>query len=510
MMKLLTKKQSQELDRIAINEMGIPGATLMGKAGKAVANFAREMLSETTDPRVALFCGKGNNGGDGYKAALELHKHGIQTQVFIIPKADQITGDAQIYYNQCIEENIDVVHSVLAPVEPKFDLIVDSIFGTGFSGDVHSPISDITSWINQQEIPVLAVDIPTGVDAVNGKIAANAVKADHTITMGYQKVGMQLEPGRQQCGDIHVVEIGFPEKYSELKGLRWSLSDPVLPNELLTPPEIDTYKQRQGKVLIVAGSRGMTGAAILSSRAALRSGSGLVMTCAPSSLNSIYETNIIEGMTISCEDNDAGYLSEENFDQINSHLNWCDCILIGPGLGGAESTVNLVLKIIQNSNIPVVIDADALRPIALNLLPIKSLDHRAVITPHLGEFESVTGISQAKIQSDFTEFLTKFMRDYRGTLVIKCATTTTLSGARAIVNTSGNQGLATGGTGDVLAGLIAGLIAQGISSFEAAQLGVYIHGLAADLVCRKKGFRGLCASDLLDAIPEVIRTYEIQ
>ncbi|MFC1550913.1 NAD(P)H-hydrate dehydratase [Candidatus Neomarinimicrobiota bacterium] len=508
-MKLLTKSQSQDLDRIAITEMGISGATLMWNAGKAVATSAREMLSEAPDPRVVIFCGKGNNGGDGYKAALDLHKHRIKTQIIVIPKATEITGDARSYYIQCIEQKIDVVHSVEAPTETEFDLIIDSIFGTGFSGEIQSPVSEIVNWINKQVIPVLAVDIPTGVNAVNGKIATDAVKADITVTMGFQKVGMQLEPGRQQCGDIHVADIGFPNQYSELEGLHWSLINPNLPKELLTPPAIDTYKHKQGKVLIIAGSRGMTGAATLSSLAALRSGSGLVKTCAPSSLNSIYETNIIEGMTISCEDSGTGYLRDKNFEQIMTHLTWCDCILIGPGLGGTESTVKLIEKIIQNSEKSIVIDADALRPFALNSIPIESLNQEIVLTPHLGEFESITGISQDDILSDFTEFLTKFMSSYSGTLVLKCATTISLFGDRAVVNTTGNQGLATGGAGDVLSGLIAGLIAQGISSFEAAQLGVFIHGVAADLVWKKRGFRGLCATDLLDAIPEIIRTYEV-
>jgi NAD(P)H-hydrate epimerase len=507
-MKLLTKRQSQELDRIAIKEMGIPGATLMGNAGIEVAKTALQILGKIKNPVVLVICGKGNNGGDGFKAALELNIKGIAVQIITLPEKEKITGDARIYYDQCIEQKIELVHSSDIPFSSDYDLIIDAIFGTGFSGQIRSPISKITNWINQQSIPVLAVDIPSGVDAENGDVADESVKADVTVTMGYKKVGMQLAPGRQQCGEIEVVEIGFPDKYYELPGLKWSLIDPKLPEVLLNPPVVDTYKHRQGKVLIIAGSTGMTGAAILSSMASIRAGAGLVLTCAPSSLNSIYEGNIIEGLTISCDDENLGYLCEHNFVQIDPHLKWCDCVLIGPGLGGAESTVKLIEQVIQSTNKPVVIDADALRPLAAGNIKLSSLDKNAVITPHFGEFEAINGIPQKEINYKLTTFLAEFMQQFAGTLVLKRATTMILNNSRAVVNTSGNQGLATGGTGDVLSGMIASYIAQGLGSYEAAQLGVYIHGLAAELSSKSKGYRGLIASDLLDKIPEVVSAYE--
>ena len=506
-MKLLTKEQAQELDRIAIENMGIPGIDLMGSAGSAVAEYVQNMLAGIHNPKVAIICGKGNNAGDGYKTALDLQEIGLNPYLFIIPTKNEIKGDSLFYYEQCVKKNITLTHSV-EPPKQKYDLIIDAILGTGFAEELRAPISDYTKWINNQKSLVLSVDIPSGVNANSGHVAKNAVIADTTVTMGMIKIGMTLEPGKSQCGEIIPVDIGFPDIYAKLPGYKYRMADEDLAYKYLKAPNVNTYKHRQGKVLIIAGSCGMTGAAILASLGAIRSGAGLVTTCAPKSLNNIYETNIIEGLTVSCEDDGIGYFTEKNYNAIEKYFGWSDTILIGPGLGQDDLTKELVKKIATNYDKPLVIDADGLRCFAENLALFKEIKSEYIITPHYGELARLMNTNALKISDDIIEYLQKFMREFNGTLVAKNAPTLIAHGKNVIVNSTGNQGLATGGTGDVLSGVIASFVAQGIPTPIAAELGVFIHGKVADFVAEQKGYRGMIASDLLDVLPQTIMIYE--
>ncbi|MFC1565530.1 NAD(P)H-hydrate dehydratase [Candidatus Neomarinimicrobiota bacterium] len=506
-MKLLTKEQAQELDRIAIEQMGIPGFELMGRAGSAVASYAQNMIAGIHNPKIAIVCGMGNNAGDGYKAAIELQKVGLKPNIFIIPDKKEIKGDSLFYYEQCVKKNITLKHSIELPKQ-KYDLIIDAILGTGFSGEFRNTVLDYTKWINGQNSLVLSIDIPSGVDANNGNIAVNAIMADATVTMGMTKVGMTLEQGKSHCGDIIPVDIGFPNIYDKLPGLKYRMVDENLAKKYLKAPDINTYKHRQGKVLIIAGSRGMTGAAILASLGAIRSGAGLVITCAPESLNNIYETNIREGLTVSCEDDGKGYITEKNYNEIEKYFDWSDTILIGPGLGHNELTKKLIKKIVTNYEKPLVIDADGLSCFAENLELFKEIKCEYIITPHHGELARLFNKNNSNIMDYIIEYLQKFMNDFKGILVAKNAPTLIAHGIEVVVNSTGNQGLATGGTGDVLSGVIASFAAQGIPTSIAAELGVFIHGKAADFVAEQKGYRGMIASDLLDKLPQTIMTYE--
>jgi len=391
-MRLLTKEQARELDRIAINKFGIPGVDLMGKAGAAVAEYAQNMIAGIYNPNVAIICGKGNNAGDGYKAALELHEVGIKPQIFIIFDKNEIKGDSLFYYKKCVNEKISITHSN-EPPNNKFDLIIDAIFGTGFSGELRTPVIKYTQWINDQNSLVLSIDIPSGVDANNGVTAKNAIIADNTITMGMTKLGMMVDPGKSHCGGIIPADIGFPDIYDELPGMKFRTSEEELAYQYLNAPDVSTYKHKQGKVLIIAGSRGMTGAAILATHGAIRSGAGLVTTCAPQSLSSIYETNIIEGLTVSCIDDGNGYFIEDNYTVIEKYFKWSDSILIGPGLGKNVSTINLVKKIIMNYEKPIIIDADALHCFNGNLELYSKIKSDYIITPHHGELANLLNIN---------------------------------------------------------------------------------------------------------------------
>lgn len=506
-MRLLTKEQARELDRIAIKQMGIPGVDLMGKAGSAIAEYAQNMIAGIHNPKVAIICGKGNNAGDGYKAALELKKVGVNPQIFILLDKKDITGDSLFFYEKCVKENIALTHLIELPKQ-KYDLIIDALLGTGFKGELRAPILDFTKWINNQKSLVLSIDIPSGVNSNSGNVAENAIIADATVTMGMTKVGMTLEPGKSHCGEVIPVDIGFPDIYNELQGMKYRMVDEDLAYKYLKAPDVNTHKHRQGKVLVIAGSRGMTGAAILASLGAVHSGAGLVTTCAPKSLNNIYETNIIEGLTVSCQDDGKGYFTVKNYDEIEKYFDWADVLLIGPGLGKNESTKKLVIKVVTNFTKPQVIDADGLGCFAGNLELFNKIKSDYIITPHHGELARLIDANTSVIIDNIIEYLQKFMNEFKGTLVAKNAPTLIAHGNEVVINSTGNQGLATGGTGDVLSGVIASFIAQGISTRIAAELGVFIHGKAADNVAERKGYRGLIASDLLETLPQAIMTYE--
>jgi NAD(P)H-hydrate epimerase len=506
-MRLLTKEQARELDRIAIKQMGIPGVDLMGKAGSAVAEYAQKMVAGIHNPKVAIICGKGNNAGDGYKAAIELQKVGVSPQIFILIDKKDVKGDSLVYYEKCIKKNIVLTHSIESPKQ-KYDLIIDAILGTGFRGEISSPIVDFTKWINSQNSLVLSIDIPSGVNANSGNIAKNAIMANATVTMGMIKVGMTLEPGKSHCGEIIPADIGFPDIYDELPGMKYRMVDEDLAYRYLKAPDVNTYKHRQGKVLVIAGSRGMTGAAILASLGSIRSGAGLVITCAPKSLNNIYETNIIEGLTVCCDDDGLGYFTENNYAEIEKYFDWSDTILIGPGLGQNDLTKELVKKIVTNYDKSLVIDADGLNCFTGNLELFNKIKSEYIITPHFGELARLINTNISQVIDNITDYLQKFMNEFNGTLVAKNAPTLIAYDNQIVVNSTGNQGLATGGTGDVLSGVIASFSAQGIPTRIAAELGVFIHGTAADNVAKQNGFRGLIASDLLDTLPQAIITYE--
>lgn len=506
-MKLLTREQARELDRIAIKQMGITGIELMGKAGSAVAEYAQNMIAGIQNPKVAIICGKGKNAGDGYRAACELQKVGVNPQLFIIHNRMEITGDSLFYYNMCVDNNVDLTHSIETPKQ-QFDLIIDAIFGTGFNGELCNPILDYTKWISNQNSLVLSIDIPSGVNANNGNVANNAIMADTTVTMGMTKVGMTIEPGKSYCGEIIPIEIGFPDIYHELPGMKFRMEDVNLAYKYLKAPDVNTYKHQQGKLLILAGSRGMTGAAILASRGAIRSGAGLVTTFAPKSLNNVYEANIIEGLTVSCKDDGKGTFTKNNYEEIEKYFDWSDVLLIGPGLGNNDSTTKLVKKIIENYTKPIVIDADGLNCFYGNLDLFNKIKSDYIITPHFGELSKLININVSKVRYNIIEYLQTFIDEYDGILVAKNAPTFVVHQNEVVVNSTGNQGLATGGTGDVLSGVIASFVAQGIPACFAAELGVFIHGSAADILAENKGYHGMIASDLLDALPKAILTYE--
>ncbi|NOZ73907.1 MAG: NAD(P)H-hydrate dehydratase [FCB group bacterium] len=509
MLPLVTRHQSQELDRIAIVEHQIPGITLMGNAGNAVAEWVlSHSHPEQTPETVGIVCGKGNNGGDGFAAAVTLKAAGVPVYIFSLAGDDLIQGDSRHFYSECVKQSIPINFQQAPPQDTHYDWIIDAILGTGFHGELRDSIRQWTRWINQAGNQILSVDIPTGVDADTGCTSTDSVHADVTITMGYCKTGMTLEPGKSACGEVIPVDIGFPDIYEQLPGRKYSLYQKTDARNALPFLKPETHKHNQGKVLLIAGSKGMTGAAALATFGALRSGAGLTVTLAPESLEPTYESLILEGMTCGIPDQGKGCFTPDGLDRVLEWLEWCDAVIVGPGLGRHPETRAFLTELLPLIQKPFVLDADGFQPLISKALHFHDLKARFIITPHYGEWAQLGCFPKVNIRSQFQEMLGSFMENFPGVLALKNAPTCICHENQVVVNNTGNPGLATAGSGDVFAGVCGTFLSQGLRADQAASLAAFIHGQAGDRFAEERGMRGMIASDLLSFIPMVLHELE--
>ena len=513
-MKLVTAKQMASVDRRAIQEEGVPGLDLMERAGENVFEGVCGLLGTAEGKTVAVVCGKGNNGGDGLVVARLLHKHGAKPEVFLLAKRDQPAGDAKTNLERVLDLGV-TVHEVLSDGDltamadslGKSDAVVDAVFGTGLQGQVRGLARRAIEAINASARPVLAVDLPSGLDTDNGQILGACVKANATVTFGLPKIGHVFYPGRTQCGTVTVSDIGFPAHVIDDLDANIHLSTPRQVACLLPEREPTVHKGECGRVVLVAGSVGMTGAAALAAEATLKSGAGLAILAVPASLNDILEVKLTEVMTSPLpEVRKRRCLSLRAVGQIRSLLGDADVLAIGPGLGRHPETQELVRRIVAEASLPTVIDADALYALGQPAESLSKKDCDIVLTPHVGEFSKLSGLPVADVLARPRESALDFAHQASVTVMLKNAPSMVATAAGELfVNPTGNPGLATAGAGDVLTGIIAGLMAQGLSGQHAATLGVYLHGWAADLAKSTKGEMGLVAGDVLRAVPAAIR-----
>ena len=508
-MRILTSEQAYFLDKISTNQFGIKGVDHMGNAGQKIAFNTEEILAKVSKPIILIVCGKGNNGGDGYAAALILKKRGYSVKVHSINPANSIKNEALIFYNQCIEHKIFISYGGRIDETIKADLIIDCILGIGLKGTVRDEIIPILIWVNNADTKVLSIDLPSGLNCDTGVVESTGIRADFTLALGAPKVGMFLREGPEYCGKVITEDIGFPSiDKKKFPGMYWELNPRELTIQNFQKPDDLIDKYSAGKVLIIAGSKGMTGAAILATYGALRSGAGVTITINPSSLNDIYEKTIIEGMTFSVEDNNSGFLAEENYDIIMEKIDWADSVVIGPGLGRNHSTQELIKKLVFNISKPIVLDADGLYPFSNKIEILCQRAFPLIITPHLKELARLLGCNKEMIHSDFSNVITGFRKKFRQVCVVKQVPACIMFGNSIRINTTGNPGLASAGTGDVLTGIIASLISQGLNCYDAASIGAYIHGQTSDELVERKGYRGQLSSDIVEFLPSTIRSYE--
>lgn len=507
-MKLVTAKEMKALDVQAQNDYAMPGILLMDNAAQAVAEAVHEALTALEGERVVIFCGGGNNGGDGLGAARWLQSYGVSVRAFVVGAAlDAVQGDAAMELAmftkaggrvEALSTEDDWVLAELAA--SKADVLVDALLGTGFHGELEGDVLRACELLNKSEKYILAVDVPTGVNADHGAVSENAVRADHTVTMALVKTGLLLYPGREYCGDIELADISMPVKLvEEYKSDKYRLTDEIV-RELLPLRKANAHKGDAGRVVICAGSPGYTGAAALASDAAVKAGAGLVSLYTPLSSRDVLAIKLTEVMVHGLLERMPGILGGGAASDVASSAEAADVLAIGPGLGTSESTQEAVRTILQKITTPVVIDADALTALAGHTEILAAMQAQKVLTPHPGEMARLTGLEIAEIEADRINIAKKYAEQWQAIIVLKGAPTVIgCPNGTVYVNSTGNSSLATGGSGDVLTGIIAGLAAQEISLQEAAICGVYLHGMAAELT----GIDiGLAAGELAALLPQ--------
>ncbi|MFC1562457.1 NAD(P)H-hydrate dehydratase [candidate division KSB1 bacterium] len=509
MEKVVTAKEMRNIDKRAITEIGIPGVVLMERAGLKVAEVVFNFLEEINGNRVVIFCGKGNNGGDGYVAARELFNKGFDVNVYIFGEKLKIKGDALTNLNiaESIGINIEYITSeewfIQAFIEG--DVIIDALLGTGVSGEIYGTVGKAIELINELSIPVISVDIPSGLNSDTGQFEGNCVEAIKTVTMGLKKRGLVVSPGRGLAGEIIVADIGFGGEVISKEEISLNVPEDFDVLCILPKRRVNCNKTECGKVFILSGSRGMTGAAALTSLSVLRAGAGLAVLGVPESLNAIMEEKLTEVITHPLPETEGISFSIKARGEILERLNWADVFAVGPGLSRNSETLELVLSILPEVSIPTVIDADALFALSGKGEIFSRIKSDVIITPHEGEFSRLMGWKIEEVLRDRIESAKRAASILKVNVLLK-GSPTILSkpdGDTFLIGT-GNPGMASGGVGDVLTGVIAGLAAQGLSLIDAGITGAYLHGKAGDIAKEEKGEMGLIASDVLEFIPYAI------
>ena len=504
--KLVTGGQMAAIDRGSI-EMGVPGAELMERAGAGVVRTVQERWSGLEGLRVAVVCGKGNNGGDGFVVGRRLADAGVSSAVYLAAPRGEITGDAALHLARLEAEAGPVVSPPpgdLAGVLGEADLVVDALLGTGLKGPPREGEARVIEGINGCGRPVVAVDLPSGLQADTGAVPGACVRAAVTVTFGLVKVGHMFHPGRAHCGALELVDIGFPEAAVSACPATTHLLTREGVAGLLPRRSPVAHKGSCGAVAVVAGSEGMTGAACLTADAALRAGAGRVRLGAPASLHDILETKLTEVMTRPLpEVRRARCLSLRALGDVLGLLDKARALAIGPGLGRHRETGELVRRLLSRPDLPpAVVDADALHALA-EADPGPAPER--VLTPHAGEFQRLSGSDPDRIAGDRLRLAAGFASGRSVVLVLKGAPTVVAApDGRTFVNPTGNAGMATAGSGDVLTGLVAGLLAQGVPALAAAACAVYVHGLAGDLALDDLGPWSMCATDIGDRVPRAL------
>ena len=507
-MKIVTAHTMQELDRRAINEYGIPGRDLMEQAGRGCAEHILAAYGTRRSKRVVILAGKGNNGGDGYVIARYLLEKEWQVLVIVLAKQEAIQGDAltnlvllpENILSFCPEEG-ELTEKHADDLQAA-DVLVDALLGTGLRNDLTGVYLEAVELINTAPGKIVAVDIPTGIHGTTGRILGQTVHANMTVTFGVAKLGHVLYPAAEHVGRLVIVDIGIPPQLMQ-EAVGYDFLNEKLMAPLVKRRDRQAHKGTYGHCLIVAGSTGKTGAAALAANSAVRSGSGLVTLAIPESLNQILEIKTTEAMTLPLPDAGSGHLTIHSLVALEKHLPGKDALAIGPGIDRRPASVTVVQTLVETVSLPMVIDADGLNALAEDT----SILHRRrsqniVLTPHPGEMSRLLGSAIPDVAAIRISVAQEFARTFGVYVVLKGARTIIAApNGMAAINGSGNPGMASGGMGDVLTGIIVSLLGQGYSTWNACRLGVYIHGLAGDLVAMEQGEIGMIATDLTTRIP---------
>ncbi len=507
-MKLALAEQIQRLDQSAINDHEIPGIVLMENAGKSTVDCLIKRYGDPKGRLVVIFIGPGNNGGDGLVMARHLHQLGADIVVYILVDPQKLTGDALVNYQLVNDLSIKVVFvndaKQLYSLSLNGSMVVDALFGTGLKRRVEGIYGEVINRINQADSPVIAVDIPSGIASDTGQVLGVAIQADLTVSYALAQPGHYCLPGKGLVGELVVVDIGIPSQLIAEADLHIELIDDDLVGKMLPVRSPWGHKGSHGHLLLAGGMEGKSGAIILAARGALRSGAGLVTIAGGRALQFVYETALPEAMTILLAGQDDGALGVSDYNDLALELDSRGALVIGPGLGMAEETVKLVRDVFCQIESPVIVDADALNCLARERDLFRRGGGVRILTPHPGEMARMTGLTTAEIQADRLTVAADFAIANQVYLVLKgAATVIAAPDGRVAINHSGNDGMGCGGMGDVLAGVIGGLLVQGVSPWQACCSAVYCHGRAADMLA-VGGVRGFLAGEVADILPQAM------
>ncbi len=503
-MRLVIADEMRMADKIAIEEYGIPGSILMENAGLAVVKEARNILGSLDGKKVAIFCGGGNNGGDGLVAARHLYNYGCDVRLYFLTDPDIFRSDSlmnwQILKNMGISgywltegNRLNVAKMALF----SSDLAIDAIFGTGLNDDISGTSLAVINVLNECGKPIISCDIPSGLSAETGLPLGVAVKASSTVTFGFCKQGLVMPHAKPYVGKLIVDNISLPAQIGESLGTKRELINAEFCARWLKKRDQDGSKSDYGHVLLLAGSPAMPGAAIMAAMGALRSGLGLLTAALPSSCRMIFGSNIPEAMLLNLPENEAGVLLKSEREAISSFKK-ANCYLIGPGLGRHDETLELVRDLLPYLDKPTVLDADALFAVCGYLSLLKTVKAPLIITPHPGEMAQLLGVTVDEVQQNRIEMAAEFAKQCGVIVVLKgSGTVIATPEGRIFINNNGNPGMAVGGSGDVLAGMVAALLAQGLAPAAACACAVWLHGLAGDLSAENGGEQAVLPRDIL-------------
>jgi len=508
LLPLVTASEMNEIDRKAAEIFEISHLDLMENAGKGLSEVVLKNYPDIK--RIAIFCGKGNNGGDGIVAARYLSGK-ANVAVFLLCRRAEMSGDARAslekFKGKLFEITTEEEFKKTISVAAKADVIVDAILGTGLKAELTGQYRSVVEGINNLGKKVVSVDIPSGISSDTGQVLGAAARADLTVTFGVPKVGLYLFPGSEYSGKIEVIDIGFPEALISGEGIKAGIIERSDIAPLFPARQKDTHKGNYGHLLVVAGSRGKTGAAAMTASSALRIGAGIVTLAVPKNLQPIYEMKLIEVMTEPLSEGERWSIGENALGEVLSLAEDKSAVAIGPGIVPTPAATMVMAELIKELYQPVVIDAGGIDAIISNPDVLKKAKGPRVITPHPGEMGRLLGVSSRDVQADRVGIAKRYAEENSVCVVLKGAhTVIAVPEGNVFINTTGNPGMATAGTGDVLTGMIGGLLAQGLRPEQAAIAAVYLHGLAGNMVMDEKGEYGIIATDLIEKIPYAIKT----
>ncbi|MCL5965817.1 MAG: NAD(P)H-hydrate dehydratase [Deltaproteobacteria bacterium] len=516
-MKVATARQMAELDRLSTQKYGIPTLALMENAGRSCAERILRILEDKVgapeEASIAVVCGRGNNGGDGFVIARHLHNRGVYVEVFLLDEEERLAPDARVQYE--ILTRLDVERRIIRDPEGIEDLrtyleevhlCVDAILGTGLSSPLTGIVREVVEVINLSMAPVFAVDIPSGIDATTGRILGEAIRADYTGTFGLLKLGHVLLPGSLHCGETDIYDIGIPSKAVFDIDIKTEALDEQVVKSMLSIRPPDFHKGDAGRVFIIGGSPGLTGAPCLAGEAAMRMGAGLITVVVPASLRPIVESKLKEVMSLGIPDDGGGRFAKAMVPALLEGIARADVVVLGPGLGSYPGAAEFVAELIPRIRVPFLIDADGLNALAGQVDVLRSAEAPCILTPHPGEMSRLTRESIEAIEASRIGAARHLAEEQNITAILKGARTVIATPKGDIfINTTGNPYMASGGMGDALSGMVAALASQGLSPTDAACAGVFLHGMSADLLLRKHPMSPVSATDVIENIREALQ-----